>query len=90
MSEDKAVVELTNVYAIIEIPENCVELTLECKVYLDGKLQTVHRTMGMNELREAVDEYKEAEDCGYIPLNAMFSLTEEGKRYVEELMRNGT
>ena len=89
MDEEQTVVELTNAYAIIEIPEDVVELTLECKVYLDGNLQTVRRTMSMKECREAMDEYKEAESCGYIPPNAIFALTEEGKIYAEELMRNG-
>ena len=79
MAEDRAVVELTNEYAIVEIPENCIELTLECKVYLDGKLQTVMRTMDMNAIREAFGEYEAAEECGYIPPNAIFTLTEKGK-----------
>ena len=80
-------IELNNQSAIVELPENCVELTLECKVYLDGKLQTVRRTMDMKEIREAFDEYEVAEECGYIPPNALFKLTDEGKAYVEELMR---
>lgn len=87
MDDDKEVVELTNRYAIVEIPENCVELTLQCKVYLDGRLQTVMRTMSLKEIREAFDEYNDAEECGYIPPNALFALTEEGKEYVEDLMR---
>ena len=90
MDEEKEIVELDNQYAIVEIPENCVELTLQCKVFLDGKIQTVMRTMDMNAIREAFDEYKDAEECGYIPPNAIFTLTEEGKKYAEELMNNGS
>ena len=89
MDEEKEIVELDNQWAIIEIPENCVELTLQCTVYLDGKLQTVMRTMSMKEIKEAFGEYEVAEECGYIPPNAVFSLTEEGKKYAEELIRNG-
>ena len=90
MDEEKEIVELDNRWAIVEIPENCVELTLQCKVFLDGKIQTVMRTMDMNAIREAFDEYKDAEECGYIPPNAMFAITEEGKKYLEELMSNGS
>ena len=90
MDEEKEIVELDNRWAIVEIPENCVELALQCKVFLDGKLQTVMRTMDMKAIREAFDEYEAAEAFGYIPPNAVFTLTEEGKRYAEELMRNGS
>ena len=82
---DKEVVELDNQYAIVEIPENCVELSLQCTVYLDGKLQTVMRTMSMKEIKEAFAEYQVAEECGYIPPNAIFTLTEEGKDYLNWL-----
>lgn len=88
--QDKEIVKLDNQYAIVELPENCVELTLQCKVFLDGELQTVMRTMDMKDIREAFDEYKAAEEMGYIPPNAVFTLTEEGKRYAEELMNNGS
>ena len=86
---DKEEVTLNNDYAILEIPENCVELTLQCRVMLDGKLKTVARTMDMKEIRDALEEYKLAEEFGYIPPDAVFALTEEGKKYAEELMRNG-
>ena len=89
MDEKEEIVELDNAWAIIEIPETCVELTLQCKVYLNGELQTVMRTMSMKDIKEAFEEYAAAEECGYIPPNAVFTLTEEGKRYAEELMRNG-
>lgn len=90
MDEDKEIVELDNQWAIVEIPANCVELTLQCKVFLDGKIQTVMRTMDLKDIREAFDEYKAAEECGYSPPNAIFTLTEEGKKYAEELMSNGS
>ena len=31
-------IAITSARAMIEVPENCVEMTLTCKVYLDGKL----------------------------------------------------
>ena len=88
-NNDEEIWELDNQWAIVEIPENCVELTLQCKVVINGDLQHVMRTMDMKAIREAFEEYKFAEECGYIPPNAVFSLTEEGKKYAEELMRNG-
>lgn len=85
MDEEKKVVELDNQYAIVEIPENCVELTLQCTVYLGGKLQTVMRTMSMKDIKEAFGEYEVAEECGYIPPNALFTFTEKGKDYANWL-----
>lgn len=63
MDEKDEIVELDNAWAIIEIPETCVELTLQCKVYLDGKLQTVIRTMSMKDIKEAFAEYEDAEEA---------------------------
>lgn len=75
MAEEKGeIVELTNERAILEIPENCLELTLNCKVFLDGKLQDVHRIMTMKEIREAVRKADE----GYIDEDDRFFLTEKG------------
>lgn len=89
MAEEKEeIVELDNAWAIVELPENCVEVTFQCKVFVDGKLQHVFRTMDLKDIRVAMEEYREAEACGYIPPNALFTLTEEGKAYAEELMRN--
>ena len=80
--QEHEVVELDNQYAIIEIPENCVELTLQCTVYLDGKLQTVMRTMSMKDIKDAFAEYAVAEECGYIPPDAVFTLTEKGEDWL--------
>ena len=49
-----------------------------------------NRQQAANAIREAFEEYKCAEECGYIPLNAVFTLTEEGKKYAEELIRHGS
>lgn len=73
-SADFEGIELTNERAILDIPENCVELTLVCKVYLDGKLQSVQRTLVMKEIQEAVRKAAE----GYIDEDDKFYLTEKG------------
>lgn len=73
-------VELKNDYVVFAIPQCSVEVTITAKVYLDGEIQTVERTLGMQEIRAAV---KEAEEI-YIPPDAMFALTDVGKRYLED------
>jgi len=76
-------IELTSHWAVIEIPENAVEIKLECKVYENGGIINVGRTLGIAEVREA---FRKADD-GYIDDDDRFVLTEEGDRLLDE-MRN--
>lgn len=71
---------LTEKYIVLGIPEDTVEATITVKVYLDGELQTVEKKLGMSEVRAA---FKEAEE-NYIPSDAVFQITEEGRRFLEE------
>ena len=71
---------LTEKYIVLGIPEDTVEATITVKVYLDGEIQTVEKKLGMSEVRAA---FKEAEE-NYIPSDAVFQMTEEGRRYLEE------
>ena len=71
---------LTEKYIVLGIPEDTVEATITVKVYLDGEIQTVEKKLGMSEVRAA---FKEAEE-NYIPSDAVFQITEEGRRYLEE------
>ena len=73
-------VELTNDYIVLEIPENSVEVAVIAKVWMGDKIQTVTRTLGMKEIKAAV---KEAEAI-YIPQDAMFVLTDVGRKYLDE------
>lgn len=73
-------VELKSDYVVLEIPQCSVEVTIMAKVYMDGEIQTVERTLGMQEIRDAV---KEA-DTIYIPPDATFVLTDVGKKYLED------
>lgn len=75
-------IELENVFSVIEIPKNCVDIELQCKVMLGGELITVHRHLDLQEVLRAI---KEAED-GYIPEEAVFTLTEKGKELARHLM----
>lgn len=74
------IIMLTEKYIVLGIPEDTVEATITVKVYLDGELQTVEKKLGMSEVRAA---FKEAEE-NYIPSDAVFQITEEGRRFLEE------
>lgn len=80
---EQEIIELENEFIVLAVPKSTVEVTISAKVYHDGKLQDVHRTMGFDEVREA---FKEAEQ-GYIPSDAVFTLTPLGKKYAEELIQ---
>lgn len=71
-------------HAFIAIPKDTVELKLIANIYTNGKIVQIEKTMDMEEVRNA---FKEAED--YVPPDALFELTDEGRKYVEELMKNG-
>ena len=79
--EDAKVVELIQHRAIVEMPENAVEITIDAKVYHDGELISVKRKMDMSEIREA---FQKADD-GYIDDDDRFVLTEKGKAFFDEI-----
>ena len=74
------IIELMNHRAMVELPENAVEVTLNAKVYHEGKLIKVGKTMDMNEIRTA---FQKADD-GYIDAEDMFVATEKGKAWYDE------
>lgn len=76
----KEEIELASKYIVLEIPEDTVAVTITARVYLNGELRTVEKQLGLSEVREA---FKEAEE-NYIPDDAVFQITEEGRRYLEE------
>jgi len=76
-------IELINHRAMIEIPENSVEVRMIVKVYVDGEIETVSSTLNQEMIREA---FRKADD-GYIDEDDRFVLTENGLRYLEELER---
>lgn len=74
-------IKLESTYAIIQLPTSAVEVTISAKVYVDGKIETVHQILDMKAIRDAV---KEAED-NYIPEDATFTLTDKGREYAERI-----
>ena len=73
-------VELASDYIVLEIPQNSVEVAVIAKVWTGKEIQTVTKTLGMKEIRDAV---KEAESI-YIPPDALFVLTDVGRKYLDE------
>lgn len=71
-------------YAIVSIPINTVELTIGAKIYIDGELKEAHKIMNMKDIKKAVSEAEEF----YIPEDAIFTLTDEGRKYAETLENN--
>lgn len=71
-------------FFVVSLPERALEVTISCKMILSGKLITVDRVFGAGDLRVA---FKLAER-GYIPPDALFSITDEGRRYLDELAKN--
>ena len=76
-------IELTNHRAMIEIPENSVEVKMNIKVYVDGEIKTVSATLDQEMIREV---FRKADD-GYVDENDRFMITEQGLKYMEELER---
>ena len=75
-------IELENHRAMIELPENAVEVELRCTVFNNGKLIDVSRVLGFGDIRNA---FRKADD-GYIDEEDKFVLTEKGRAYVERML----
>lgn len=77
-----AEIELNEKWAVIGLPEDAVEVEIKAKVYVNGEIVKVGKTLNMKELREA---FQEAE-YSYIPSDAVFYLIDKGREYVEGLL----
>ena len=78
--EEQEMIELMNHRAMIELPENSVEVEIKCRVFHEGELLNVSRKMTMEELRTA---FRKADD-GYIDEDDSFVLTDKGLAYLDE------
>lgn len=83
MDNEKEVreIELEQEFIVLAVPADSVEIEINAKVFHDGALMDVSRTMPMSEVRAAIQEAKEC----YIPGDAVFSLTELGEQMAKEL-----
>lgn len=74
-------IELLNHRAMVELPEHAVEVQMDIKVFENGELFSVVRSMDMEEIRTA---FRKADD-GYIDDDDRFVLTDKGRAYLEEI-----
>lgn len=77
-------IELINHRAMLEIPEDAVEVTINCMVFHGGKLISVSKTLSFSDVREA---FKKADD-GYIDEDDRFVLTEKGKEFLRAMVED--
>lgn len=73
-------VNLTEHRAMVYLPENSVEVEINCKVFNDGELLNVRKVLKMSNIRDA---FQKADD-GYIDDEDRFVLTEKGLKWLEE------
>ena len=83
--EENHEIELEQNYAVVSIPSNTVELTINAMIYLHGELKMVQTKYDMAEVQKAI---KEAEE-GYISSDAKFVLTDKGKKIAQLFIEKG-
>lgn len=74
-------IELKEEFIVLAIPSSTIEVEIKAKVWEDGKVMDVSKTMSIDEVRAAI---KEAQDA-YIPSDTVFTLTDIGREKLEEL-----
>ena len=79
--DNKKEVELQERYIVLAIPKDTVEVEINAKVWHNGEIIAVSKTMCFDEVRAM---FKEAEH-GYIPENAVFTLTDAAREALEKL-----
>ena len=82
MAKKKKTLELSESWAVFCIPTDTIELRLTAKIMRNGKLQEVSKDLTMHEVRQAIAEGEE-----YISPYATFKITEEGKKFLDDLER---
>lgn len=74
-------IELKEGYMVLAVPTTAMEITITAKVWANGEVVEVQKTMPFEEIREA---FKEADEC-YIPSNAIFTLSDIGRERLERM-----
>lgn len=80
MDNEHEFIDLNEVPIVIYVPASAIELYIEAKIYEDGEIKRVGLTMNTKEVRDAMNDA----DRNYIPDDAMFFLTEKGRRDLEK------
>lgn len=78
MEKQAQEIELASGYIMLEIPEEAFSLTIHAKVFIDGEVEEVSRSLTAKDIREAMNEYDLMLDCardgGYIHPDDTFVL----------------
>lgn len=83
MAEGEEVMEeikLKEHRAMVTLPENSVCVEMNCRVFHDGEIINVSKTLSMEDVRTA---FQKADD-GYMDDDDRFTLTEKGLKWLEE------
>ena len=78
-------VELMEHRAVVDVPEDSVELEIVAKVYHDGEIINVSKKYSMPEIRKI---FRKADE-GYIDDDDRFYITDKGREFLESLERGG-
>lgn len=73
-------IELGEVNAIVQIPENTIEFRVICKIYQDGQIIEVTKSLNMSETREAVSNAEQY----YCDPEDKYEITDKGRAMLEE------
>ncbi len=73
-------IELKEHRAMVTLPENSVCVEMNCRVFHDGEIINVSKTLSMEDVRTA---FQKADD-GYMDDDDRFTLTEKGLKWLEE------
>lgn len=68
---------------MIMIPEEAVSIEICATIVVDGKVETVKKTLDFDEVRKAIRDAEE----NYMEDDDEFVLTPEGERWLEEMQR---
>jgi hypothetical protein len=80
---EKEPLDIETVDAVLQIPKNAVELKITAKIYENDALFEAESKFDLSEIKEAVDLFEQTM-AGEYP---RFALTEEGRKYAEQLAK---
>lgn len=79
-------IKLDEVYIMFPVPENTVSLTIQANIIDDNnEIQRVSKDISPSEYRQARKDFVENIGDDW---NATYVLTEEGRKWLEELRKN--
>ena len=83
--QEEEVIELREEFMVLAVPTEAVEITINARIYHDGELTDVVKTMELSDIREAFQDAQR----NYMPEDAVFSLTPLGEAALERLRSKG-